>query len=50
MMDQPHAVAVALQPRPVAVILYFMELVRAVGDDGRSGGKTEIKPLSMQPR
>jgi hypothetical protein len=41
--DQSHAVAVALQPNPVAVVLDLVEPVRAVGDDGRSGGEAELK-------
>jgi hypothetical protein len=43
--DQPHAVAVALQPQPVAVVLPFMEPVRAVRDDGGLGGDAERKGL-----
>jgi hypothetical protein len=30
--DQAHAVTVALQPQPVAVVFHFVELVRGVGD------------------
>jgi hypothetical protein len=40
--DQAHAVAVALQSQPVAV-LYFVEPVGCVGDGGGFGGQTEIK-------
>jgi hypothetical protein len=41
--DQAHAVAVALQPKPIAVVLHFVEPVGAVGDGGGHGGKAEIK-------
>jgi len=33
------------QPRAVAVVFDLVEPVRAVGDDGRSGGETELKPF-----
>jgi hypothetical protein len=46
--DQAHAVAVALQPEPVAVvILDFMQPVRAGGNAGRSRGDTEIEGLKL---
>ena len=40
MIDQPHAVTIALQPQPVAVVLHLVEPVR---DDGRSGREAEFK-------
>jgi len=41
--DQPHAVAIALQPQPVAVVFHFVEPVGAVRDDGGLGGEAEIE-------
>ena len=43
--NQPPAVAIALQPEAVAVVLHLVEPLRADRDDGRSGGEAEIKRL-----
>ena len=47
--NQPHAVAIALQPEAVAVVLHLLEPLRADRDDGRSGGEAEIKRLKHVP-
>jgi hypothetical protein len=41
--DQPHAVAVPPNAEAIAIVFHFVELIRAVGDDGRSGGEAKIK-------
>ena len=45
-----HAVAVALQPQPISIVLDFVQPVRGVGDAGRSGGEAESKVLGMVER
>ena len=41
--NRPHAVAVALQPQPVAVVFHFVEPVRGVGDGSGFGGEAEVE-------
>src|SRR5262249_728631 len=43
--DQPHAIAVALDPQAIAVILDLVEPIRAAGDLDAASGNTKLKRL-----
>ena len=47
--DQPHAIAVALDPQAVAVILDLVEPIRTAGDLDAASGNAELKRLKHSP-
>jgi hypothetical protein len=47
--DQPHAIAVALDPQAVAVILDLVEPIRT-GDLDAASGNAELKRLKLRLR
>jgi len=44
--DQAHAIAIALDPRPIAVVLDFAQPVRGMGNLGPSGRNAEVECFS----
>lgn len=48
--DQSHAVAIALQPEPVAVVLDLVEPVRTGGDGGGFARKAEVEGHGVAER
>ena len=47
--DQPHAIAVALDPQAVAVVLDLVEPIRAARDLDAASGNAELKRLKHAP-
>ena len=47
--DQPHAIAIALDPQTIAAVLNLVEPIRAAGDLDAASGNAELKRLKHAP-